>query len=176
MQTPMREEGDDVAFWYGEDRTRSPRSCSQVGVGVEMGPAGRGASVAPLRSQSGQSPAQRLGPGQSLPLWLQSPCWSPVPGILQCSCLENPKGSRGWWAVVSGVAQSQTRLKRLSSSSISNLPWHSHLEDSLTISYLILCNPMNCSTPGLPDHHQLPEFTQTHVHRVGDAFQPSPLP
>ena len=32
-----------------------------------------------------------------------------------------------------------------------------------------LCDPMNCSTPGLPVHHQLPEFTQTHVHRVGDA-------
>jgi len=40
-----------------------------------------------------------------------------------------------------------------------------------------LCDPMNCSTPGLPVHHQLPEFTQTHVHRVGDAIQPShPLP
>ena len=36
-----------------------------------------------------------------------------------------------------------------------------------------LCDPMNCSTPGLPVHHQLPEFTQTHVHRVSDATQPS---
>ena len=36
-----------------------------------------------------------------------------------------------------------------------------------------LCDPMNCSTPGLPVHHQLPEFTQTHVHWVGDAIQPS---
>ena len=36
-----------------------------------------------------------------------------------------------------------------------------------------LCNPMNRSTPGLPVHHQLPEFTLTHVHRVGDAIQPS---
>ena len=35
------------------------------------------------------------------------------------------------------------------------------------------CDPMNCSTPGLPVHHQLPEFTQTHVHRVSDAIQPS---
>ena len=33
--------------------------------------------------------------------------------------------------------------------------------------------PMNCSTPGLPVHHQLQEFTQTHVHQVGDAIQPS---
>ena len=36
-----------------------------------------------------------------------------------------------------------------------------------------LCNPMNHSTPGLPVHHQLPEFTQTHFHRVSDAIQPS---
>ena len=36
-----------------------------------------------------------------------------------------------------------------------------------------LCDPMNSSRPGLPVHHQLPEFTQTHVHRVGDAIQPS---
>ena len=36
-----------------------------------------------------------------------------------------------------------------------------------------LCDPMNRSTPGLPIHHQLPEHTQTHVHRVGDAIQPS---
>ena len=35
-----------------------------------------------------------------------------------------------------------------------------------------LCDPMNHSTPGLPVHHQLPEFTQTHVHRVRDAIQP----
>ena len=36
-----------------------------------------------------------------------------------------------------------------------------------------LCDPMDCSTPGLPVHHQLPELAQTHVHRVGDAIQPS---
>ena len=36
-----------------------------------------------------------------------------------------------------------------------------------------LCNPMNDSIPGLPVHHQLPDFTQTHVHQVGDAIQPS---
>ena len=35
-----------------------------------------------------------------------------------------------------------------------------------------LCDPMNCSTPGRPVHHQLQEFTQTHVHRVSDAIQP----
>ena len=44
---------------------------------------------------------------------------------------------------------------------------------SVAQSCLTLCNPMNHSTPGLPVHHQLPESTQTHVHRVDDAIQPS---
>ena len=44
---------------------------------------------------------------------------------------------------------------------------------SVAQSYPTLCDPMNCSTPGLPVHDQLPELTQTHVHRVGDAIQPS---
>ena len=40
-------------------------------------------------------------------------------------------------------------------------------------SCLTLCDPMNRSMPGLPVHHQLPEFTQTHAYQVGDAIQPS---
>ena len=44
---------------------------------------------------------------------------------------------------------------------------------SVTQSCPTLCNPMNGSMPGLPVHYQLPEFTQTHVHRVSDAMQPS---
>ena len=44
---------------------------------------------------------------------------------------------------------------------------------SVTQSCPTLCDPMNRSTPGLPVHHYLPEFTQTHVHRVRDAIQPS---
>ena len=44
---------------------------------------------------------------------------------------------------------------------------------SVAQSCLTLCNPMNCSTPGFPVHHLLPEFTQTHIHRIGDAIQPS---
>ena len=47
----------------------------------------------------------------------------------------------------------------------------------MTKSCQTLCDPMDCSTPGLPVHLQLPEFTQTHVHGVIDAIQPShPLP
>ena len=44
---------------------------------------------------------------------------------------------------------------------------------SVAQSCLTLCYPMNRSTPGLPVHHQFPEFTQTHVHQVSDAIQPS---
>ena len=51
-----------------------------------------------------------------------------------------------------------------------------------SLSRVRLCDPTDCSMPGFPVHHQLPEFTQTHVHRVGDAIQlshplssPSPL-
>ena len=55
--------------------------------------------------------------------------------------------------------------------------WHIQFSSvqfsSVIQSCLTLCDPMNRSTPGLPVHHQLPEFTQIHVHRVSDAIQPS---
>ena len=52
--------------------------------------------------------------------------------------------------------------------------FHSSVQfSSVAQSTPTLCDPMNRSTPGLPVHYQLPEFTQTHVHRVGDAIQPS---
>ena len=44
---------------------------------------------------------------------------------------------------------------------------------SVTQLFPTLCKPINLSTPGLPVHHQLPDFTQTHVHQVDDAIQPS---
>ena len=48
---------------------------------------------------------------------------------------------------------------------------------SVTQLWPTLCEPMDCSTPGFPVHHQLPELTQTHVHQVSDAIQLShPLP
>ena len=54
--------------------------------------------------------------------------------------------------------------------------WLKHLSvqfSSVAQSCPTLCHPMNRSTLGLPVHHHLPEFTQTHVHRVSDAMQPS---
>ena len=50
---------------------------------------------------------------------------------------------------------------------------HSVQFSSVSQSCLILCAPVNRSAPGFPVHHQLPEFTQTHFHQVGDAIQPS---
>ena len=86
---------------------------------------------------------------------------------LQNSCLENPMDRGVWWAIVHRVAKSQTRLKQFSTA-------HDHVVQfsSVAQSCLTLCDPMNHSMPGLPVHHQLPEFTQTHVHRVSDAIQP----
>ena len=83
---------------------------------------------------------------------------------LQCSCLENPRDGGAWWAAVYGVAQGQTRLKRLSSCSSSSLS-----QVSLSLPYLVfvehlvgvvlvaqwcptLCDPMNCSPPGSSAH------------------------
>ena len=57
-----------------------------------------------------------------------------------------------------------------------NFPWSrggSAQFSSVAQSCPTLCDPMNCSTPGLPVHHHFPESTQTHVHWVGDATQPS---
>ena len=57
--------------------------------------------------------------------------------------------------------------------------WYIHTKEysvqfsSVAQSCPTLCNPMNHSTPGLPVHHQLPEFTHIHGHRVSDAIQPS---
>ena len=54
------------------------------------------------------------------------------------------------------------------------MSWRMNVQFSLVAqSCPILCDPMNCSVPGLPVRHQLLEFTQTHVHWVGDAMQPS---
>ena len=68
----------------------------------------------------------------------------------------------GWWGEEAATETKELQIhKWLQFSSVQLL------------SCVRLCNPMNRSTPGLPVHHQLPEFTQTHAHRVGDAIQPS---
>ena len=67
-----------------------------------------------------------------------------------------------------GLKLNIQKTKIMASGPISSVQFSSVIQLCLT-----LCNPMNRSMPGLPVHHQLLEFTQTHVHRVGDAIQPS---
>ena len=96
-----------------------------------------------------------------------SPPSSSVHGNLQARILEGVAPSfsrlssrprnRGWVFYIAG------RRFMISSDQIRLIPQ----------SCPTLCDPMNRRTPGLPVHHQLPEFTQTHVHRVSDAIQPS---
>ena len=85
-----------------------------------------------------------------------SPPGSPVPGICVC----------------------EYKCMLLCLSVCEHVLWVTHLIcmyqfSSVAQSCPTLCDPMNCSMPGLPVHHHLSEFTQTHVHRVGDAIQPS---
>ena len=127
---------------------------------------------------------------------------------LHCSCLENPRDGGAWWAAVYGVAQSQTRLKRLSSSSSSSSSssmaggrgWKKFvfakgyrvsyagdenilkLTKMMMVAYIcdynfvvhqslshvqLFVDSMDCSIPGSPVLHYLPELAQNHVHWVG---------
>ena len=68
------------------------------------------------------------------------------------------------------IAKFRLKLKKVEKTT---RPFSSVQFSSVDQSCSILCDPMNHSTPGLPVHHQLPEFTQTHIHQVSDAIQPS---
>ena len=101
-----------------------------------------------------------------------------------------------WWRQTKGhgayTRTNEATNKTVENGSHSKRFWMKHMEEerlswlvsiflvswqyqfsSVTQSRPALCEPMNHSTPGLPVHHQLPEFTQTHIHWVGDAIQPS---
>ena len=111
----------------------------------------------------------------SVTLW--TPLGSSVRGILQAGILE-------WVACPPPEDLSNPRIEPI----VSYVSWigrqvlyhYHHYELPIVqfssvqwLSRVQLCDPMNRSTPSLLVHHQLPEFTQTHVHRVGDAIQPS---
>ena len=85
---------------------------------------------------------------------------------LQYSCLENPKDRGAWWAAVYGVKQSWLSSSSNSESwwkaenllCISKFPGEVQSQSVQLLSHARLCNPMDCSTPGFPVHHQLPEL------------------
>ena len=75
--------------------------------------------------------------------------WANSGGFFTTELLEFHKSRLHWWELMGLLSSVQS------------------------LSSVLLCNPVDCRTPGLPVHHQLPEFTQTHVYWVGDAIQPS---
>ena len=101
--------------------------------------------------------------------WLGSLWWedpqeegmaTPTPAIL-------PGEFQGLWQAIVHVVTESNAIYQLST--------HGYMFSSVVQSCPTLCDPMNHSTPGLPVHHHLPESTQTHVHWVSDAIQPSHL-
>ena len=87
---------------------------------------------------------------------------------LQYSCLENPMDRGAWQATIH-------RLQRVRHDCATNTHTHLSSVQFSSVAQLCptLCNSMNHGMPGLPVHHQLLEFAQTYIHRVGDAIQPS---
>ena len=97
-----------------------------------------------------------------------SPPGSSIHGILQARILE--------WVGSHSILQGIFLTRGLNPALLHcrQILYHlSHQFGSVAQSCPTLCNPMNRSMPGLPVHHQLPEFTQIHVHQLGDAIQPS---
>ena len=88
-------------------------------------------------------------------------CQSPQQNMSKVNLTIHKKGHTLWTSLIH--------------SRVTRMVQHNHCDQIRSVAQLCptLCVPMNCSTPGLPVHHQLPEFTQTHVHWVSDAIQPS---
>ena len=95
------------------------------------------------------------------------------------SCLKNSLGQRSLQVIVHGVARNQTDTFIFIPK---NFIYFCFNVNSIQFSSVIqlcptLCNLMDCSTPGFPVYHQLPDLAQTHVHWISDAIRPSyPLP
>jgi len=95
-----------------------------------------------------------------------------------CPTLCNPIDGSPPGSPVPGICVCEYKCMLFCLSVCEHVLWVTHLIcmyqfSSVTQARPTLCDPMNRSTPGLPVHHHLPEFTQTHAHRVGDAIQPS---
>ena len=171
-----------------------PGTPAQVGVSKHQGFPCKGQSQPGCQARfelAGPSPLPQPGPGSrpstdSLREWPELP-WvvaakqMTIPPWSSCPCqllpgLSPRVPSRCGWATKAGEGLLASKAPRLAKRGVHlDLPLPGGLPpfSSVAQSCLTLCDPMDCSTPGFPVHHQLPEFTQTHVHRVGDAIQPS---
>ena len=99
-------------------------------------------------------------------------------GSCLISILPFPSNHRGRWGCWGSVMPSLSPLppknfRTRTSVKVNLSKTNIKILSSVVQSCPTLCDPMNHSTPGVPVHHQLPEFTQTHIHRVSDAIQPS---
>ena len=82
-------------------------------------------------------------------------------------------GTADWFQIGKGVRQGCILSPCLFNLYAEYIMRNAGLEEAHAGSCLTLCDPMGCSTPGFPVHHQLPDIAQTHVHQVDDAIQPS---
>ena len=96
-----------------------------------------------------------------------APCWWIPAGLCSARkpCTPSPCRQRALWGGILPLRADKNGVTGPRGSSVQF--------SSVAQSCPTLCEPMGCSTPGLPVHHQLPELTQTHVHRVSDAIQPT---
>ena len=118
---------------------------------------------------------------QSLPASVSFPmtqlfAWGGQSTGVSASASFPPKKSQGWspseWTDWSSL-QSKGLSRVFSNTTLQKHQFRCSVS-SVTQSCPTLCNPMECRMPGFPVHHQLPEFTQTYVHWIGDAIQPPP--
>ena len=85
----------------------------------------------------------------------------------------NPMDRGAWWDTVHRVTKTWTQLRWFSTHAYESAKDYIRCWCSVARSCLTLCDPMNCSTPGFPVLHYVPDFAQTLVHWVGDATQPA---
>ena len=114
------------------------------------------------------------------PLGLQSNLGSPAPPALEIEMISQCYWSLSCPTSLHGSLNnthsfiSSSFIKGSFEPSESEVISHKDFQNSsVAQSCLTLCNPMDCSTPGFPVHHQLPKLAQTHVHGLNDAIQPS---
>ena len=101
--------------------------------------------------------------------------WCQWRGVSQCNLSMSHWACPRVWTRICKLFKLFSRAKGNSQFRRKSMPlrWQFSSGSSVAQSCQTLCNPMDCSTPGLPVHHQLTEFTQIHVHGVGDTIQPS---
>ena len=117
------------------------------------------------KKTKGRAPFVGLAGGAGRGALLAGRGSEPIPTVLKLSLPQNP---------LEGLSKTQIAGPTPRASVVGTKSWSSPVQfSSVTQSCPTLCDPINRSTPGLPVHHQIPEFTQTHVHPVTDAIQPS---